>query len=218
MTDYQKIISGLVPQLDGESAVRHRSALVDAVNADGTVDLDFNGTIIASVSVLDGAVVGAGETVQVAVWAGDMLVLGAARTAPSGARGVLGYAEVTSSQLAMAAGTTDLTGLAVTVTVGTARRVRISGSVQLGKRTAVGRGQVLVREGAANIGRLCRIDNMAITGTLQRFRGHGATVITPSAGSHTYKLAAETSSNIIDSEAAGSGEQSFILVEDIGAA
>lgn len=218
MTDYTKIISGLVPQLDGESAVRHRSALVDAVNANGTVDLDFNGTIIASVSVLDGAVVGAGETVQVAVWAGDMLVLGAARTAPSGARGILDYAEVTSSQLGMAAGTTDLTGLAVTVTVGTGRAIEISGNVQLGKRTAAGRGQVLIREGSSNLGRLWRIDNMATSGTLQRFRGHGSAVIFPSAGSHTYKLSAETSSNIIDAEAAGSGEQNWIMVEDIGAA
>jgi hypothetical protein len=62
---------------DGEQPVRHRSALVDAVNGDGTVDLDVQGVIIANVAVLAGATAGVGDVVHVLVWPGDMLVVGA---------------------------------------------------------------------------------------------------------------------------------------------
>lgn len=74
--DLHRIYEGFNPLPDGESPVRHRTGIVDVVNADGTVDLDLGGTIVPSVSVLEGASVAAGSVVQVIAWAGDLLVLG----------------------------------------------------------------------------------------------------------------------------------------------
>lgn len=80
--DYTRTLDRLLPPDDGEPPVRHRTGTVDTVNSDGTVDVDFGGTAVADVAVLDGVYVAAGDVVQVAVWRGDLLVLGRSRTAP----------------------------------------------------------------------------------------------------------------------------------------
>lgn len=86
--DYAQTLGELTPVPDGETAMRHRLGIVDTVNAGGTVDVDFDGTVVAGVAVLDGSPLNAGDVVQVAVWKGDLLVLG--RTAAA-AQGVVPY-------------------------------------------------------------------------------------------------------------------------------
>lgn len=76
MMDFTKLQEKLIPKPDGESPVRHRTGTVDAVNANGTVDLDLGGTVVPDVSVLAGSSVTVGQVVQVLVWAGDLLVIG----------------------------------------------------------------------------------------------------------------------------------------------
>lgn len=66
----------LQPKPDGESAVRHRTGVVNAVNPDGTVDLDLGGVVVPDVCTLAGSFVGVGAAVQTLAWAGDMLVIG----------------------------------------------------------------------------------------------------------------------------------------------
>lgn len=84
--DLHRIYEGINPDTDGESPVRHRTGIVSAVNADGTIDLDLGGTVVPGVSVLDGVSVVAGDVVQVAAWAGDLLILGRSRTIAGGAQ------------------------------------------------------------------------------------------------------------------------------------
>lgn len=78
MMDYFRLGEKLNPKPDGESAVRHRTGVVDAVNADGTVDLDLGGVVVPSVSVLDGASIAVADVVQIVAWSGDLLILGRA--------------------------------------------------------------------------------------------------------------------------------------------
>lgn len=77
--DFTRLLETLEPTPDGEKPMRHRSGVVDAVNSDGTVDVIMSGLVIPGLSVLAGASVSVGDTVQIAVWPGDMLVLGAVR-------------------------------------------------------------------------------------------------------------------------------------------
>lgn len=71
------VLQKLVPQKDGEPYTVHRGAVVDAVNADGTVDLTMSGVTVPRVPVLGGAGVWVGGTVSVLAWQGALLVLGA---------------------------------------------------------------------------------------------------------------------------------------------
>lgn len=75
------VLQKLVPQKDGEPYTVHRSAVVAAVNAGGTVDLTMSGVTVPRVPVLGGASVGVGDTVSVLAWQGALLVLGATATA-----------------------------------------------------------------------------------------------------------------------------------------
>jgi hypothetical protein len=81
-----RLFDKMNPKPDGESPIVHRSGVVDAVNADGTVDLELSGVVVEDVAVLSGAVVAVDDVVQVAAWAGDLLVLGKSRlsNAPTG--------------------------------------------------------------------------------------------------------------------------------------
>lgn len=130
------------------------------------------------------------------------------------AAGQLGYAQVTAIQSGITV-LTDLTNLAVTVTVGASRRVRITGDI-LATRTVVdGTVVMYIREGTTTLQR----------GQAQPNRiGEGivigrSIVVTPSAGTHTYKLSLEntTGTGTVGLDA-GVDRPAYILVEDIGAA
>lgn len=130
--------------------------------------------------------------------------------------GWLGYLEVTAPQ---SVGTTeaDLTGLAVTVTVGNARRIRVTGHGLLGANgsavTPVGR----IKEGATELGRWAH-HVLAASGVYEL--AEGSVILTPSAGAHTYKLTLQdvgAGPGTITSQASAI-VPSFILVEDLGPA
>jgi hypothetical protein len=107
----------------------------------------------------------------------------------------------------------DLTSLTVAVTVGTTRRLRITGSV--GFTSTVGDvATVVIKEGATqlNVGQVQVQSAASLTVT-------ASVVLTPTSGSHTYKLAArrETGSGNVQMNA-NATNPAFILVEDIGPA
>jgi hypothetical protein len=74
--DYTKLINQLDPEQDGEDSLKPRTAIVDEVNVDGTLDIILSGVIVPDVPRL--ASVGAveGDAVQVQVSLGGMLVIG----------------------------------------------------------------------------------------------------------------------------------------------
>jgi hypothetical protein len=74
------VLQKLVPQKDGEPYTVHRSAVVDAVNADGTADILLSGVLIPSVPVVGNAPVSPGAAVSVLAWQGALLVLGEVAT------------------------------------------------------------------------------------------------------------------------------------------
>lgn len=123
----------------------------------------------------------------------------------------LGYAEVTVDQTSISAAA-DLTSLTATVTVGSGRRIKITGYVSQFTNTAGTSTYAAldVYEGVTQLNRFTGGMNDTYTGA------QCIAIETPSAGSHTYKLRAE-SDGTVTMEAA-STTPAFILVEDIGPA
>jgi hypothetical protein len=126
----------------------------------------------------------------------------------------LGYAQVTANQTAMATGTeVDATGLAVTVTVSANRYIRISTNLMLQRSVADNVTVAYIKEGATYLQVMgLRQTTAAIDETLS-----GSIVIdSPSAGSHTYKIATDRSGTGTRQITANATRPAFILVEDIG--
>lgn len=127
--------------------------------------------------------------------------------------GWIGYNEVTADQVGIGTTITDLTGLAVTVTVGTSRRIRVTSRVQVKQNTSAGTPVVYIREGAS----ILQSNSIAVSAANFIAVFETSVVLTPTPGSHAYKLSALTSANTVDSQAAAANP-AFILVEDIGSA
>ena len=123
--------------------------------------------------------------------------------------GWIGYAEVTANQTGITA-VTDLTGLSVAVTVGTSRRLRVTGFIHIGNVAgssisfAIKEGATTLQDAVAN----------SVAGAVWTMAVH--TVLTPTAGAHTYKLTLAGSS--ATDMLAATTYPAFILVEDIGPA
>lgn len=125
--------------------------------------------------------------------------------------GWIGYAEVTANQTGITA-ETDLTGLTVTVTVNTSRRIMVSAFVQVTRTVADGSTNLFIKEGAAH---LQEADPDAET----LWPVAVSVVLTPSAGSHTYKLAlARGTGTGTVGITADTGRPNYIYVTDVGPA
>lgn len=123
--------------------------------------------------------------------------------------GWIGDASVTANQTGITA-ITDLTGLTVTVTVGTGRRIEVEGWFQASQVTASGAITFVIAEGAT------------LLQTAQLNFGVGLTpmyikcTLTPTSGAHTYKLQAATSAGTL-SLLASATQPAQIVVKDLGA-
>lgn len=124
-------------------------------------------------------------------------------------RGRIGYAEVTAAQSAIGSSITDLTGLSVTFTAEANRRYLISGFAHF----------------YSSGGSVADFHIRQSTTTLQSAQnpisgGYYSSwtvscIVSPSAGSVTYKLSANANSSTMVMQAAA-GRVAYILVEDIG--
>lgn len=128
----------------------------------------------------------------------------------SGAPGsTLGYAEVTANQSPITT-EVDVTGLSVTVTVPDGRRIRISSALGITSSVNDDIGFMRIAEGGTN---LAFAQAKLNTNTESVF---ASIVLTPTAGSHTYKIrAARTSGTGNLTVGAASTNPAYILVEDI---
>lgn len=127
-------------------------------------------------------------------------------------KGVLGYAEVTANQTGIGAVETDLTGLSVAVTVGTGRRIRISGFGNCQQNTSASIVSLFIYEGATRLTECVLSLGVGAWGALPISR-----ILTPTAGPHTYKLRLYTSAGTVNFNA-DAQRVGYILVEDIGKA
>jgi hypothetical protein len=128
------------------------------------------------------------------------------------AQGTLGYAQVTANQGSITA-EVDLTSLTVTVTVVAGRRLKITGSVTYSNSTANAGMIVYIKEGGTYLGRGTGshgVANQEVTPAL-------VAVVTPSAGSHTYKLSAQSQNGGTATTSTVNSIPLFIHVEDVGA-
>lgn len=130
--------------------------------------------------------------------------------APRDAGGQLNYAQVIINQAGITTAV-DLTGLTVSVTVGTGRRIKITGYVPQFSRTA---GTVTfiglhVYEGVTELSNMTVGMNNTYGGAVTM------AVVSPTAGLHTYKLQANSDGTVTTTVTATG--PAFILVEDIGA-
>lgn len=127
--------------------------------------------------------------------------------------GWIGYIEVTASQTGITTGS-DLTSLTLTVTVGTGRRIRVSGLGQMlstaGSPAFTPFIQIL--EGATIL--QPAVSSQTALGTTVSLAP--SVILTPTSGSHTYKLQAGANSGTW-TMAASSTAPAYILVEDLGA-
>lgn len=123
-----------------------------------------------------------------------------------------GYAQVTSQQSGITT-EVDLTGLSVTVTAPANHRLRVIGYGAF-KSTLVSSCSLYIKESSTYIGRA--VAALSITSTDSTVQA--AAIITPSSGSHTYKLSAScsNSSTLNAGAASATANPAYILAEDIG--
>lgn len=125
--------------------------------------------------------------------------------------GWIGYAEITGDVNGFS-GQADISGLTVTPTIGTTRRLKIQGYCRILQNTTSGVGEVYIVEAGANVQRSSFTRSASDVGM-----HHPTSIRTPSSGAITYKLAASVGSGTMDIKASPS-QPAFILVQDIGPA
>ena len=140
--------------------------------------------------------------------AGEVLTAANVKKMPGG---WIGYAEITADVVGFTVTPTDIAGLAVTVTVETGRRIRVTGDVYMSNATASQTNIININEGATVLQQRGAAHLSTSVGI------HAEVILTPTAGSHTYKLQAFTSAG------AGTikGNATYpchIFVEDLGPA
>jgi hypothetical protein len=76
--DVTRLLEKLNPrgQVGGDPGLQLRTGVIDALNADGTADVDLNGVIVPDVPVLNGAVIADGSVVQMLGYRASLLILG----------------------------------------------------------------------------------------------------------------------------------------------
>lgn len=181
------------------------SAGVLAVGVDGsTVELSSD-----QVRVKDGGIVAAklGTSAVETAKINDAAVTNAKY---GGTLGTLGYASVTSNQTGLSGSVTDLSGLSATVTVASGRRIEIIAQGMFNLTSgSTGAAALYIRESSTTLNALSfYITSVSTQG------GVVHAILTPTAGSHTYKISAVVS--VAGSLIASATAAAFILVKDIG--
>lgn len=132
------------------------------------------------------------------------------------AKGWIGLNSVTANQGSITS-EADLTGLSLTVTIEANRMYKITGYVAAVLcNTADNRVRLRIKEGATVL-QTAELVTRVFTATSSGYLMAEVTLVAPSAGSHTYKLTMlrDQGSGTV-TMVAGTGQEAFILIEDIG--
>lgn len=122
-----------------------------------------------------------------------------------------GYAPATANQTGITTTPVDLTSLTVTVTTVAGRRYKITAQCAYAETVAtVSIVNTTILQDGVQVGNIRLGDPAA-----QAETSHGFAIITPAAGSHTFKLQGSTNAGTV-SLVATATEPAFILIEDIG--
>jgi hypothetical protein len=145
--DYTKLLEKLHPQKDGEDHVSLRTGTVNAVNANGTLDITMSsGVVIPSVPKLATAYAPAGTVVQILSIRGSLLVIGGNGT--GGANGPMAKTG-TASGIGPTASTSFVSAtIPFGVTFPAAPNVHVNLNTQAGAAASwVGRGTSITTTG-----------------------------------------------------------------------
>ncbi len=127
------------------------------------------------------------------------------------AGGWIGYVAVTADQGSITA-VTDLTSLCQAVTVGTSRRIKITAECRMSNSSGTGGCVLEIWESTTRLQTRSQWASVA-----DSHNGMNCTVVlTPSTGSHTYKLRGDIASTGTVTMRAGAEYPAFLLIEDIG--
>jgi hypothetical protein len=190
---------------------KNESGTVAAVGLAETL-VDAKGDILAATAAdaVSRLAVGANDTV---LTADSAQATGLKWATPTGnVLGNLGYAQATANQGSIGGSDVDLTSLSVTVTVTAGHRIKIIGHVAFSQASASGITRLRIKEGATQLA-----DSLLSATNGSYYSVDAFVVLSPSAGSHTYKLAMTASPGTATMEA-GATYPAFILVEDLGVA
>jgi hypothetical protein len=128
------------------------------------------------------------------------------------AGGWIGHVEVAAVQGSITT-EVDLTGLAVTVTVNTSRRIKLEAFGSLQSTVGGDLGAIFIKESATQLSAAQK--RLETSNTFV----YAVAILTPSGGSHTYKLtAARTSGTGTVTMTASATQPAFFLVSDLGPA
>lgn len=128
-------------------------------------------------------------------------------------KGTLGYAEMTADHTAIASGSdVAINGLTVTVTVGTARRIKIMTLITMSNNTANQVNFTSIKEGTTVL--KYALAHVVLGGN--QWTIVNSHVAVPSAGAHTYFATINATAGTL-AAFSGTDRRSFVLVEDIGA-
>lgn len=124
---------------------------------------------------------------------------------------VVAPATVIANQLAIGAAITDLTGLTVTFTAVANRRITVTVLIETLQNTSTGTQNVYIRDGAST--------SLVTYGTTIGIAGFNTYaifgILTPAAGSTTYKASLKTSAGTVDLSASG-GQPAVLTAVDYG--
>ena len=95
--DWTKALERIVPSPDGEPPTHLRTATVNAVNSDGTLDIVLSGVVIPNIPVVAGVEVLTGQDVNVLARRGGLLVLGPTANAATNAAGRIAWNRSTTT-------------------------------------------------------------------------------------------------------------------------
>lgn len=123
--------------------------------------------------------------------------------------GMLSYTQVIADQVGIVTAT-DITGLTTTLTYGSNRRIRVTGSC-LGQNTGTNQIALTINEGAT----ILTLRQQPISTVNQDYALFAQSVFSPTPGSHTYKLVMQTVAGTTKMSA-NALYPAFISVEDLG--
>jgi len=137
--------------------------------------------------------------------AGDILTTTNFNKLPNG---LIGYATATANQTGISSAT-DLTNLSVTVTVNTSRIIVIRANLFVLQNTSTANVTLAIKESTTQ---LVQVNQNVVVSTYGQLTP--SVILTPSAGSHTYKLTLSTSAGTVDLQAAATYPASIQVYDE----